>query len=46
VQIYAGDGLVIHADGASMMVRRDSLAPWLSHTGRSLDSLTIRRVAG
>jgi cell wall-associated NlpC family hydrolase len=29
VLIYAGDGAVIHADGASMTVRRDNLREWM-----------------
>jgi len=43
VLIYAGNGAVIHADGASMTVRRDRLAGWLRARGLNLKNLTIRR---
>ena len=43
VLIHAGDGAVIHADGASMMVRRDRLAEWLRARGLELKRLTVRR---
>lgn len=43
VLIYAGDGAAIHADGASMLVRRDDLATWLRERSLSLADLTMRR---
>ena len=43
VLIYAGNGAVIHADGGSMMVRRDRLAAWLRKTGREFSGFTVRR---
>lgn len=43
VLIYAGAGAVIHADGASMTVRRDRMAPWLQARGLKLPDLTVRR---
>jgi hypothetical protein len=43
VLIYAGDGTVIHADGASMMARSDSLAEWLRARNLALKTLTVRR---
>ncbi len=48
VLIYAGDGMVIHADGASMMVRRDNLATWMRTRDFTLASFVVRRhpVAG
>lgn len=43
VLIYAGDGTVIHADGAGMMVRRDELGAWMRACGCGLERLTVRR---
>lgn len=43
VLVHAGDGTVIHGDGASMTVRRDDLAPWLRARGLALAGLTVRR---
>ena len=45
VLIYAGDGAVIHADGASMTVRRDSLAGLMRERGLTPASFTVRRPA-
>ena len=43
VLIYAGDGAVIHADGASMMVRRDNLAALMRERKLRLRDFIIRR---
>ena len=43
VLIYAGDGAVIHADGGSMMVRRDNMAALMRERGLDWDSFTVRR---
>jgi cell wall-associated NlpC family hydrolase len=43
VLIYAGDGAVIHADGASMMVRRDTLARLMRERALDWKSFTVRR---
>ena len=43
VLIYAGAGAVIHADGASMMVRRDNLARWLRARSLGLAGFAVRR---
>src|SRR5258707_2859851 len=43
VLIYAGDGAVIHADGASMTVRRDNLAALTRKRGLDWKSFTVRR---
>lgn len=43
VLIYAGQGDVIHADGASMMVRRDNLAALMGERGLEWNSFTVRR---
>jgi cell wall-associated NlpC family hydrolase len=43
VLIYAGDGAVIHADGASMAVRRDNLAALTRKRGLDWKSFTVRR---
>ncbi len=43
VLISAGDGEVVHADGASMTVRRDNLSEWLRARRLDLGALTIRR---
>jgi len=43
VLIYAGDGMVIHADGVSMMVRRDNLAALMRVRGWELQRFTPRR---
>ena len=45
VLIYAGDGAVIHADGATMMVRRDRLAGLMRERGLALASFVVRRPA-
>jgi cell wall-associated NlpC family hydrolase len=43
VLIYAGDGVVIHADGASMMVRGDALAPLMRERGLDFAGFVVRR---
>ena len=43
VLIYRGDGEVIHADGASMMVRRERLAQFLGRHRLELGQIVIRR---
>ena len=43
VLIYAGDGAVIHADGASMTVRRDSLADLMRERGFDFSGFVVRR---
>jgi hypothetical protein len=43
VLIYAGNGAVIHADGAGMMVRRDGLAGLMRKRGLDFAHFTIRR---
>ena len=43
VLIYAGDGDAIHADGASMMVRRDNLAGLMRARGLDWKDFTLRR---
>jgi cell wall-associated NlpC family hydrolase len=43
VMIHAGGGAVIHADGASMMVRRDDLAALMHDRNLHLSDFTIRR---
>ena len=43
VLIYAGDGAVIHADGASMTVRRDNLSERLRERGLDIAGLVVRR---
>jgi len=43
VLIYAGKSEVIHADGAMMTVRRDSLAGLMRERGFDLGSFTVRR---
>jgi cell wall-associated NlpC family hydrolase len=43
VLIYAGDGAVIHADGASMMVRQDSLAGLMRERGLDFAGFVVRR---
>jgi hypothetical protein len=43
VLIYAGDGMVVHADGVGMMVRRDNLAGLMRDRGLDLGSFTVRR---
>jgi cell wall-associated NlpC family hydrolase len=45
VLIYVGDGAVIHADGASMTVRRDNLGEWMRARGLAPASFTVRRPA-
>ena len=45
VLIHAGDGAVIHADGASMTVRRDNLSEWMHAHGLTPASFTVRRPA-
>jgi cell wall-associated NlpC family hydrolase len=46
VLIYAGDGMAIHADGASMMVRRERLADFLTGRNLSVGKLSVRRYRG
>jgi len=43
VLIYAGDGAVIHADGASMMVRHESLAGLMRERGLDFAEFVVRR---
>jgi cell wall-associated NlpC family hydrolase len=43
VLIYTGDGAVIHADGATMTVRRDSLAGLMRERDLTPASFTVRR---
>ena len=43
VLIYAGGGTVIHADGASMMVRRDGLAGLMRERGLDFAGFVVRR---
>jgi cell wall-associated NlpC family hydrolase len=43
VLICAGDGTVIHADGASMTVRRDSLAEWMRARRLDFTAFAVRR---
>ena len=43
VLIRAGDGAVIHADGASMSVKRDNLGEWMHAHGLAPTSFMVRR---
>jgi cell wall-associated NlpC family hydrolase len=43
VLIYAGGGAVIHADGSSMMVRRDGLARLMLDRGLDFAGFVVRR---
>jgi len=43
VLIHAGDGRVIHADGASMTVREDNLSEWLRSRHLDLEDCFVRR---
>jgi len=43
VLIHAGGGEIIHADGASMMVRREGLAGFLRRRRQGLEEFVIRR---
>jgi hypothetical protein len=43
VLIYAGDGGVVHADGATMMVRRQLLSEFMAARGFDLTSFVVRR---
>jgi len=43
VLVHAGDGAAIHADGASMMVRRDDLAALMRERGLGLADFVVRR---
>jgi cell wall-associated NlpC family hydrolase len=43
VLIYEGDGAVIHADGATMTVRRDALAALMQARGWTLATFAVRR---
>ncbi|HML09814.1 MAG TPA: NlpC/P60 family protein [Stellaceae bacterium] len=43
VMICAGKGIVIHASGGEMTVRRESLAPLLRAWGYGVGDLTVRR---
>jgi cell wall-associated NlpC family hydrolase len=45
VLIHAGDGVVVHADGVSMMVRRDNLATLMRERGLDLGGFVVRRPA-
>jgi cell wall-associated NlpC family hydrolase len=44
VLIYAGDGWVIHADGATLTVRRDDLAALIAARGWSPAMFAVRRL--
>jgi cell wall-associated NlpC family hydrolase len=43
VLIYTGDGAVIHADGASMMVRREGFAGLMRERGLDFAGFVVRR---
>ena len=43
VLIHEGDGSVIHADGASMTVRREALAGFMRPRGLAVASFVVRR---
>ena len=43
VLIYAGDGLVIHADGAGMMVRRETLTGFMRSRSLDFAGFVVRR---
>ena len=43
VLIYEGDGSVIHADGASMTVRREPLAGFMRPRGLAVAWFVVRR---
>jgi cell wall-associated NlpC family hydrolase len=43
VMIYAGDGMVIHAYGRDMTVRRDKLAELMSGWSYGFANFTMRR---
>ena len=43
VVIYAGGGIIVHADGATMMVRRDKLADFLRDRRFDFGIFTVRR---
>jgi cell wall-associated NlpC family hydrolase len=43
VMIYAGEGEVIHADGATMTVRRDNLAALMQARGLDFAGFVVRR---
>jgi cell wall-associated NlpC family hydrolase len=43
VLIHAGNGAVVHADGASMTVRRDSLAGLMRERGLDFTGFVVRR---
>jgi hypothetical protein len=43
VMIYAGEGMIIHADGATMTVRRDDLASLIRKRRLNPATFTIRR---
>ena len=43
VMIYAGDGMVIHADGATMTVSRDNLGALIRERPLDPGTFTIRR---
>jgi hypothetical protein len=43
VLIYEGDGSVIHADGASMTVRRETLAGFIGKRGLAVAGFVVRR---
>src|SRR5262249_36012776 len=46
VMIYAGDGEVIHADGVTMMVRREPLVPLMHARDLSFAQFSVRRLPG
>ena len=43
VLIHEGEGSVIHADGASMTVRREALAGFMRPRGLAVASFVVRR---
>jgi cell wall-associated NlpC family hydrolase len=45
VLIYAGGGAVVHADGASMTVRRDNLGEWMRDRAIDFPGFVVRRYA-
>jgi cell wall-associated NlpC family hydrolase len=46
VLIYAGDGALIHADGASMMVQRDNIAALMRKRSYDFAGFIVRRHTG
>ena len=43
VLIYEGGGSVIHADGASMTVRRETLAAFIARAASNIAGFVVRR---